>query len=67
MIPYIVIGSDGGLYWMIDAFTTSDRYPYARPLALGERRLNYIRNSIKAVVDAYNGTVRFYIFDPLIR
>jgi uncharacterized membrane protein (UPF0182 family) len=68
--PYIVIGSDGGLYWMIDAFTTSDRYPYARPLALGERRLNYIRNSIKAVVDAYNGTVRFYIFDasdPLIQ
>jgi hypothetical protein len=62
--PYIVVGTDGALYWMIDAFTVSDRYPYARYLNIGNQRVNYIRNSVKAVVDAYNGTVRFYVFDP---
>jgi uncharacterized membrane protein (UPF0182 family) len=61
--PYIVAGTDGALYWMIDAFTTSDRYPYARHLNVGRQPLNYIRNSVKAVVDAYNGSVRFYVFD----
>ena len=61
--PYIVVGTDGGLYWMIDGFTTSDRYPYARPLNLGDRSINYIRNSVKAVVNAYDGTVHFYVFD----
>src|SRR5215471_17141966 len=67
--PYIIVGGDGRLYWMMDAFTTSDRYPYSRNVNLGGRDLNYIRNSVKAVVDAYNGTVRFYVFDsadPLI-
>jgi len=67
--PYIVVGADGGLYWIIDAFTTSNRYPYARQVSLQSERLNYIRNSVKAVVDAYNGSVHFYIFDhtdPLI-
>lgn len=62
--PYIVIGDDGALYWMIDAYTTSDRYPYARRLRLGNGSINYVRNSVKAVIDAYNGTVRFYVFDP---
>jgi len=62
--PYIVIGTDGALYWIIDAFTSTDRYPYARHLTLGNRRLNYMRNSVKAVIDAYNGSVRFYVFDP---
>jgi uncharacterized membrane protein (UPF0182 family) len=62
--PYIVVGSDGALYWMIDGFTTSDRYPYARHLTMADRQLNYIRNSVKAVVDAYNGSVTFYVFDP---
>src|SRR6185295_9564171 len=62
--PYVVVGADGALYWIIDAFTTSDRYPYARSLVLGNQRFNYMRNSVKAVVDAYNGTVRFYVFDP---
>lgn len=55
------------LYWMIDAYTTSDRYPYADP---GENPFNYIRNSIKVVVDAYQGTVQFYVADesdPIIR
>jgi uncharacterized membrane protein (UPF0182 family) len=67
--PYIIVGGDGRLYWMMDAFTTSDRYPYSRHVDLGGRGLNYIRNSVKAVIDAYNGTVRFYVFDsadPLI-
>jgi hypothetical protein len=49
------------LFWIIDAYTTSDRYPYAD---VGSEGLNYIRNSVKAVIDAYNGTVRFYIADP---
>ena len=44
------------LYWIIDAYTTSDRYPYADPV---NNAFNYIRNSVKVVVDAYNGTVRF--------
>jgi uncharacterized membrane protein (UPF0182 family) len=61
--PYIVVGEDGGLYWMIDAFTVSNRYPYSRHLVLGNRSLNYIRNSVKAVVNAYDGSVRFYVFD----
>src|SRR5215475_7694161 len=67
--PYIIVGGDGRLYWMMDAFTASDRYPYSRHVNLGGRDLNYIRNSVKAVIDAYNGTVRFYVFDsadPLI-
>lgn len=65
--PYIVIGGDGGLYWIQDAYTTSDRFPYSQPHLSGT---NYIRNSVKAVVDAYNGTVNFYIVDdndPVIR
>jgi uncharacterized membrane protein (UPF0182 family) len=68
--PYIVVGTDGRLYWMIDAFTTSSRYPYSRHINFRDSTLNYIRNSVKAVVDTYNGTVRFYIFDsadPIIQ
>lgn len=68
--PYMVVGADGRLYWIIDAFTTSARYPYARHMNLGDLSLNYIRNSVKTVVDAYNGTVHFYVFDsadPLIQ
>lgn len=68
--PYVVIGADGGLYWMMDAFTESSRYPFARHLSLGSRQINYMRNSVKAVVDAYNGSVTFYVFDeedPVIR
>ncbi len=48
------------LYWIIDAYTTSDRYPYSDP---GNHSFNYIRNSVKVVVDAYNGSVDFYIAD----
>lgn len=68
--PYLVAASGGGttltgqptdLYWIIDAYTVSDRYPYSDP---GKNSFNYIRNSVKIVVDAYNGTVDFYVADP---
>ncbi|MEK6335837.1 MAG: UPF0182 family protein [Acidobacteriota bacterium] len=62
--PYIVAGNDGGLYWIIDAFTESANYPYSRHHKVGNNQVNYIRNSVKVVIDAYNGTTRFYIFDP---
>jgi uncharacterized protein len=62
--PYIVIGDDGRLFWMLDAFTTSDGYPYSSHYPLGETPINYMRNSVKVVIDAYNGTTTFYVFDP---
>ncbi len=58
--PYAVI-ADGRLFWVQDAYTTTDAYPYATPVNGG---LNYIRNSIKVVVDAYHGTTTFYLADP---
>lgn len=57
--PYMVT-VDGRLYWMVDAYTTSSNYPYAEPF---DGMTNYIRNSIKVVVDAYNGDVSFYVVD----
>jgi uncharacterized protein len=62
--PYIVVGDDGHLYWLMDAFTSSDAYPYARHYLLGDTQVNYLRNSVKVSVDAYDGTVTFYVFDP---
>ena len=59
--PYMVVADDGSLKWIIDAYTLSDRLPCSRPLKDGT---NYLRNSVKAVVDAYDGTVAFYISDP---
>ncbi len=62
--PYLVV-SGGRLVWMQDAYTTTDRYPYSQPIRLGSRfTINYIRNSVKATVDAYDGTMRFYASDP---
>ncbi|MFO7570534.1 MAG: UPF0182 family protein [Smithellaceae bacterium] len=65
--PYITV-VDGRLYWIYDAYTTSSRYPYARPYKKG---INYMRNSVKVVIDAYNGDTTFYTVgeqrDPLIR
>jgi uncharacterized protein len=58
--PYLVITGEGRLVWIVDAYTTTDRYPYAQP----DRGLNYIRNSVKATVDAFDGTMVFYIADP---
>ena len=59
---YMVIAQGGRLFWMIDGYTTSDRFPYSAPIR--RRGTNYIRNSVKAVVDAYNGTADFYMSDP---
>ena len=63
--PYPVI-NDGKLLWIIDGYTTSDRYPFSEP----QDDINYIRNSVKVTVDAYNGDVNFYIIDekdPIIK
>src|SRR6266571_4112513 len=59
--PYMVVDEKGKLKWIIDAYTYSDRLPYSKPVNYG---INYMRNSVKAVVDAYDGTVSFYISDP---
>src|SRR3954469_13250393 len=61
--PYIVLGDDGRLSWIMDAFTVSDRYPYARRYRLGDEQVNYLRNSVKVVIDAYDGNTSFYVFD----
>jgi uncharacterized protein len=60
--PYMVVDESGKLVWIIDAYTSSDSLPYSKPLQGG---INYMRNSVKAVVDAYDGSVSFYISDPL--
>ncbi len=65
--PYMVVADNGSLYWMLDGYTTSDRYPYSDPT--GEMG-NYIRNSVKATINAYTGQVNYYIADtadPLIQ
>lgn len=59
--PYIVVREDGRLFWILDAYTISDKFPYSTPAQPG---LNYIRNSVKITVDAYNGTVTFYLVEP---
>ena len=59
--PYLVIDDSGKLKWMIDAYTFSDRLPYSRPVAGG---MNYLRNSVKVIVDAYDGTMAFYVSAP---
>ena len=65
--PYLVITAAGRLTWMLDAYTATDHYPYARGVAGG---VNYMRNSVKVVIDAYDGSVRAYRSDdkdPIIR
>ncbi len=71
--PYLVVarakiskaapapGENSNLYWIVDAYTTSDRYPYSDPAKEG---FNYIRNSVKVAIDAYSGSVAFYVADP---
>ncbi|MGB7606867.1 MAG: UPF0182 family protein [Candidatus Sulfotelmatobacter sp.] len=62
--PYAVV-SGGKQYWIQDAYTTSDHFPYSQPQTSGSAvGINYIRNSVKAVVDMYDGTVSFYVMDP---
>jgi uncharacterized membrane protein (UPF0182 family) len=59
--PYMVISEEGKLFWMIDCYTVSGNLPYSTPV---NRNINYIRNSVKAIIDAYDGSVKFYISDP---
>ena len=59
--PYPVVDGSGKLWWLQDAFTTTDRYPYS---TLTDSGFNYIRNSVKAVVDAFSGEVSIYVMDP---
>jgi hypothetical protein len=69
--PYLVINSAGRLVWMVDGYTTSDAHPYSRTLEVADLGdVNYIRNAVKATIDAYDGETRLYIFapdDPIIR
>ena len=71
--PYLTV-LDGRLVWIQDAYTVTDRYPYSEPVSISGstefRKINYIRNSVKATVDAYDGSMAFYITDqddPLIK
>jgi len=59
--PYMVVDDKGELKWIIDAYTYSDRLPYSKPVKGG---INYMRNSVKTVIDAYDGSVSFYISEP---
>jgi uncharacterized membrane protein (UPF0182 family) len=59
--PYMIVTKEGRLVWIVDAYTVSSRMPYSKPT---ERRINYIRNSVKVVIDAYNGSLGFYVSDP---
>jgi uncharacterized membrane protein (UPF0182 family) len=61
--PYLVL-SEGKLYWIQDAYTVSDAFPYSEPYGAAWAQINYIRNSVKAVVDIYDGSVTFYVMDP---
>ncbi|MFH1453435.1 MAG: UPF0182 family protein [Armatimonadota bacterium] len=62
---YMVVGKDGKLYWIVEGFTVSGDYPYSRPAEfIGSYYGNYIRNSVKAVVDAYTGKIDYYVSDP---
>ncbi len=64
--PYLIVGNDGKLYWIHDAYTTSNMFPYSQPLthSPNNRGINYIRNSVKVVIDTYNGSVSYYVIDP---
>lgn len=61
--PYLVVTSDGKLVWVIDAYTTSKYYPYSQKMSVKGQDINYIRNSVKVLVDAYDGDTKFYITD----
>jgi uncharacterized protein len=61
--PYMVVGDDGRLSWIMDAFTVSNNYPYSTHYSLGDSSVNYMRNSVKVVVDAYTGATTLYVFD----
>jgi UPF0182 protein GCWU000322_00732 len=60
--PYMVV-DNGKLYWIIDAYTSSKNYPYSEPFKVNGKYVNYVRNSVKVVIDAYNGNVDYYVVD----
>lgn len=62
--PYMVVGTDGALYWIQDAYTLSDMYPYSEPYETDTGRFSYVRNSVKVVTSAYDGSVVYYVADP---
>ena len=65
--PYMVVSDDGQLYWIYDAYTMSRRFPYSQPVGNG---MNYIRNSVKVTINAYDGSMNFYMADkddPILR
>jgi len=67
--PYLTI-QEGRLIWIQDAYTVTDRYPYSEPVDISGGRINYISNSVKIAIDAYNGEMTFYVSDqndPLVR
>ena len=65
--PYMVITDEGRMAWVLDAYTTSNNYPYSQPTVVEyegmKEKINYIRNSVKVLIDPYNGTVKFYVTD----
>ena len=62
--PYLVIDDSGNQYWVIDAYTTSNNYPFSQQLDIENgQTINYIRNSVKVIVNAFDGTMKFYITD----
>lgn len=64
--PYLVVGNDGQQYWIHDAYTTSNMFPYSEPFPEGRNgdSFNYINNSVKVVINAYNGDVSYYVINP---
>lgn len=61
--PYLIITDSGRLVWVLDAYTTSNAYPYSQKISVNNQEINYIRNSVKVIIDAYDGTTKFYITD----
>ena len=65
--PYLVVSEEGRLIWVLDAYTTSSQYPYSQFTSItvngNTQKINYIRNSVKVLIDAYDGTTKFYITD----
>lgn len=71
--PYLIVTDAGKLMWVLDAYTVTNKYPYSQPSTIEhdniKEQINYIRNSVKVLVDAYDGTIQFYItdkFDPIV-
>lgn len=65
---YVVVDDSGRIYWMVNTFVHANTFPYSEPLWVGSIQMNYIRDSARAVIDAYNGTVTYYMIkdDPLL-